>query len=80
MLTRLWHSSSYVASGVASCALERPVQHPVLRQVQRPVQRPVTSVSLFLRDLASGLVPIFMLGLCLISCIFSCAPKVLLWC
>ena len=45
---------------------------------QRPVQRPVASVSLFLRDLAYGLVPIFMLGFCLISWVFSCAPKVLL--
>ena len=33
---------------------------------QHPVQRPVTSVSLFLHDLAYGLVPIFVLGLCLI--------------
>jgi len=41
-------------------------------------QRPVTSVSLFLRDLASDLVPIFMFGLCLISWVFSCASKVLL--
>ena len=40
--------------------------------------RPVASASLFLRDLAYGLVPIFMLGLCLISWVFSCAPKVLL--
>ena len=58
------------ASCAASCASEHPVQ--------RPVQCPVTSVSLFLRDLASGLVPIFMLGLCLISWVFSCAPRVLL--
>ena len=42
------------------------------------VQRPVTSVSLFLCDLAYGLVPIFMLGLCLISWVFSCASKFLL--
>ena len=41
-------------------------------------QRPVTSVSSFLCDLAYGLVPIFMLGLCLISWIFSYASKVLL--
>ena len=46
--------------------------------LQRPVQRPVTFVSSFLRDLAYGLVPIFVLGLCLISWVFSCAPKVLL--
>ena len=45
---------------------------------QRPVQRPVTSVSSFLCDLACGLVPIFVLGLCLISCVFSCASRVLL--
>jgi len=45
---------------------------------QRPVQRPVTSVSSFLHDLAYGLVPIFVLGLCLISWVFSCASKVLL--
>ena len=46
--------------------------------LERPVQRPVTSVCLFLRDLASGLVPILMLGLCLISWVFSCASKILL--
>ena len=46
--------------------------------MQRPVQRPVPSVSSFLHDLASGLVPIFVLGLYLISCVFSCAPKFLL--
>ena len=45
---------------------------------QRPVQRPITSVSSFLRDLAYGLVPIFVLGLCLISWVFSCASKVFL--
>ena len=45
---------------------------------QHPVQRLVTSVSSFLCDLAYGLVPIFMLGLCLISWVFSCAPKVFL--
>ena len=45
---------------------------------QRLVQRPITSMSLFLRDIAYGLVPIFMLGLCLISWVFSCAPRVLL--
>ena len=61
----------------------RPVNLPVQRPVaaaaenldrgvwslcyQRPVQRPVTSVSSFLHDLACGLVPIFVLGLCLIS-------------
>ena len=48
------------------------------RPVQRPVQRSVASASSFLRDLAYGLVPIFMLGLCLISWVFSCASKVLL--
>ena len=37
---------------------ERPVTF-----LRRLVQRPVTSVSSFLRDLAYGLVPIFMLGL-----------------
>ena len=42
------------------------------------MQRPVTIVSSFLHDLVSGLVPMFVLGLCLISCVFSCAPKVLL--
>ena len=42
------------------------------------MQRPMPSVSSFLRDLASGLVPIFVLGLYLISCVFSCAPKFLL--
>ena len=45
---------------------------------QRLVQRPVTSVSSFLRDLAYGLVAIFVFGLCLISWVFSCAPRVLL--
>jgi hypothetical protein len=70
------------------------VLHPIDLAVQRPVaasakpldrsirslcyQCPVTSVSLFLRDLASGLVPIFVLRLCLISCVFSCASKILL--
>ena len=58
--------ASCAASGAASYASERPVQ------------RPVPSMSSFLHDLASGLVPIFMLGLCLISCVFSCAPKILL--
>ena len=48
------------------------------RHVQRPVQRPITSVSSFLRDLASGLVPIFVLELCLISWVFSCVSRVLL--
>ena len=43
-----------------------------------PVLRSVTSVSSFFRDLASGLVPVFMLGLCLIFWVFSCASKVLL--
>ena len=33
---------------------------------------------LFLHCLASGLVPIFVLGLCLISWVFSCASRVLL--
>ena len=45
---------------------------------QHPVQRLVATVSSFLRDLACGLVPIFMLGFCLISWVFSYAPKVLL--
>ena len=45
---------------------------------QRPIQRPVTSMSSFLHDLAYDLVPIFVLELCLISWVFSCAPKVLL--
>ena len=48
---------------------------------ERPVaflQRPVTSVSLFLCDLAYGLVPIFVLRLCLISWVFSCVSRVLL--
>ena len=66
--------------------VQRPVAasaEPLDRSVrslcyQRPVQRPVISVSLFLCDLASGLVSIFVLGLCLISWVFSCAPKVLL--
>ena len=47
----------------------------------RPVgcrQRPVASASSFLHDLAYGLVPIFVLGLCLISWVFSCASNVLL--
>ena len=47
----------------------------------RPVligPRPVTSVELVLRDLVSSLVPIFVLGLCLISWVFSCASRVLL--
>jgi hypothetical protein len=35
--------------------------------------------SLFLCDLVSGLVPIFVLGLCLISWIFSCATLGLAW-
>jgi hypothetical protein len=34
--------------------------------------------SSFLRDLASGLVPIFVLGLCLVSWVFYCASRVLL--
>jgi hypothetical protein len=34
--------------------------------------------SLFLHDLASGLVPISVLGLCLVSWIFYCASRVLL--
>ena len=42
------------------------------------MQCPVPSVSSFLRDLASGLVPIFVLGLCLISWVFSYASRVLL--
>ena len=41
-------------------------------------QRPVPSVRSFLRDLVSGLVPIFVLELCLISWVFPCASKVLL--
>ena len=63
---------------------QRRVQCPVaclpspLPSVRSLVQRPVTSVSSFLRDLAYGLVPIFMLGFYLISWVFSCAPKVLL--
>ena len=48
------------------------------RFCQHLVQRPVTSVSSFLRNLAYGLVPILVLGLCLISWVFSCAPRVLL--
>jgi len=66
----------------------RPVHYPVAclpshrssvrSRFQRPVQRPVASASSFLCDLAHGLVPIFMLGLCLTSWVFSCASKVLL--
>ena len=51
----------------------------------RPVpswQRPVVSAEpllhSFLRDLTSGLVPIFVLGLCLVSWVFYCASRVLL--
>ena len=74
--------------------LDSAVLHPVDLLVQHPVtaaaepldqgvrslcyQRPVTSVSSFLCDLASGLVPIFVLGLCLIFWVFSCASRVLL--
>ena len=66
--------------------IQRPVAvvaEPLDRSVrslcyQRPVQRLFTSVSSFLCDLASGLVPIFVLGLCSISWIFSYASKVLL--
>ena len=74
LLPSLLIGASYEASDAASCKSERLVQHPV----QRPMQCPVTSVNLFLHDLASGLVPIFVLGLCLISWVFSCASKVLL--
>ena len=67
-------------------AFQRPVTaaaKPLDRSVrllcyQRPVERPVTSVGSFLCDLASGLVHIFVLGLCLISWVFSYASKVLL--
>ena len=45
---------------------------------QCPVQHSVTFVSSFLCDLESGLVPIFVLGLCLKSWVFSSASKVLL--
>ena len=70
------------------------VLRPVDLLVQRPVavsaepldqsvrslcfQRPVTSVSSFLRDLTSGLVPIFVLGLCLISWVLSFLRMVLI--
>ena len=63
------------------------VQRPVAAAAAEPLdrgcrslcyQRPVTSMSLFLRDFVSGLVPIFVLGLCLISWIFSYASEVLL--
>ena len=43
--------------------------------VQRPVHRPVTW---FLRDLAYGLVPIFMLGLCLTLYVFFASSHVFL--
>ena len=69
MLTELWHPAS------GHFAAQRPVQRPVT-SMSCPAS--VTSVSSFLRDLTSDLVPIFVLGLCLISWVFSCASKVLL--
>ena len=66
-----------VAAADACCCWASWSERPVTF-LQRLVQRPVTSVSSFLRDLAYGLVPIFVLGLCLISWVFSCAPRVLL--
>ena len=57
-------------SGAASYASERPVQ--------RPVQRPVPFVSSFLHDLASGLVLIFVLGLCLTLYVFYASLYVFL--
>ena len=75
---------SYVRSVAASVRFSRPVaclpshRSSVRSHFWRPVQRPVASASSFLRDLAYGLVPIFMLGLCLISWVFSCVSKVLL--
>ena len=61
---------------------QRPVQRPVaaadasllslfIGVSGRFCQRPVASASLFLRDLTYGLVPISVLGLCLISWVFS---------
>ena len=70
LLTLLLLSLLIGASCAASCAASYASE--------RPVQRPVTSVSSFLRDLVSGLVPIFRLVLCLISWVFSYASRVLL--
>ena len=74
---------SYVRSVSTSVRSSRPVTylpslhlasgHSVRSLVQRPVLRPVTTVSSFLRDLAYGLVLIFMLGLCLIFWILLCS-------
>jgi len=90
-VSRAWNLSvldrtlrSCVRSVAASVRSLRPVaclpshRSSVRSRFQRPVQRPVASASSFLRDLAHGLVPIFMLGLCLTSWVFSCASKVLL--
>ena len=67
---------AFLASGRCYCrASDRSVRSLCY---QRPVYRLVTSVSSFLRDLVFGLVPIFVLGLCLISWVFSCASRVLL--
>ena len=81
----LWNLSVLdrtLLSCVRSICRQRPVTataEPLDRGVRSLCyQRPVTSVSSFLRDLASGLVPIFVLGLCLISWVFSYASSVLL--
>ena len=69
---------------VRSVAASVRSSHPVAclsshwSSVRSRFQRPVASASSFLRDLAYDLVPIFMLGLCLTSWVFSCASKVLL--
>ena len=72
--------SSRLQSHRSSVRLSQlPSHRSSVRSFQLPShQRPVGSASSFLRDLAYSLVPIFMLGLCLISWVFSCAPKVLL--
>ena len=80
LLSYVWLVAASVQSSVrlpvcrATCLV---ASRSVRLLVQRPVQHLVTTVSSFLHDLAYGLVPIFMLGLCLISWVFSCAPKVL---
>ena len=75
-----WTLRSCVRSVAASVRSSHLVAYLLSHRssVQSCFQRPVASVSSFLRDLAHGLVPIFMLGLCLTSWVFSCASKVLL--
>ena len=79
LLSYVWSVAASVRSGIRSPVYRATCLasgRSVRLLVQRLVLHSVTTVSSFHHDLAYGLVPIFVLGLCLISWVFSCASKV----